>query len=535
MALHLLGQQVALRNLKLLLVGVAGQLDDLHPVQQGPGDGVGGVGGGDEQHVGQVEGHLQEVVPEGAVLLHVQHLQQGGRRVAPVVPPQLVDLVQQDQGVAAPRLIDGGDDPAGHRAHIGLPVAPDLRLVADAAQGNAGELPVHGPGHRHGHRGLAHAGRTHKADYLPLQIRGQLLHSQELQNALLHLVQAEVVVVQGLPGPLHAHPLLGLPAPGELQAHIQVVALHRGLRGAEGLFGQTAQLLLQLLPHLVGQLGLGDLLAVVLDLRVAALALAQLGLDGLHLLPQVVIPLVVRHLLPGPVLDLHIQPQDLHLPGEQAVQPLQAAHRTQLLQDGLLVAVAHGDILGDKVGDIPRVLAGQHVDEQVGGRLGGQLGVLAEHLIGGADQGLGLGGALPRLLLLDGLHLRLQVRGGAQQALQAAPVHTLHHHPYVVAGGAQDLPHRGDGANTVKVFCFRVFHRDVLLPHQKHRAAGGHGLFQGLDGDLPGHVEVDQHIGEYRQSPQGDHRHCGGFFHRPFFLHSSHFLSGILSQGPAGN
>ena len=246
-------------------------------------------------------------------------------------------------------------------------MAPDLRLITDAAQGNAGELPVHGPGHRHGHRGLAHAGRTHKADYLPLQIRGQLLHSQELQNALLHLVQAEVVVIQGLPGPLHAHPLAGLLAPGELQAHVQIAAQDRGLGGAEGLLGQPAQLLLQLLPHLVGELGLGDLLAVVPDLRVAAaLALAQLGLDGLHLFPQVVVPLIVRHLLPGPVLDLHIQPQDLHLPGEQAVEPLQAAHRTQLLQDGLLVAVAHGDVLGDIVGDIPRVLAGQHMDQQVG-------------------------------------------------------------------------------------------------------------------------------------------------------------------------
>ena len=118
-----------------------------------------------------------------------------------------------------------------------------------------------------------------------------------------------MVVVQGLPGPLHAHPLAGLPAPGELQAHVQIAAQDRGLGGAEGLLGQPAQLLLQLLPHLVRELGLGDLLAVVPDLRVAAaLALAQLGLDGLHLLPQVVVPLVVRHLLPGPVLDLHIQP-----------------------------------------------------------------------------------------------------------------------------------------------------------------------------------------------------------------------------------
>ncbi len=163
-ALQLLGQQVALGDLKLLLVGIAGQLDDLHPVQQGPGDGLRGIGGGDEQHIGQVEGHLQEVVPEGGVLLSVQHLQQGGGRVAPVVLAQLVDLVQQEQGVAAARLADGGDDAARHGPHIGLAVAPDLRLVADAAQRDAGQLPVHGLGHGHGDGGLAHAGRAHQAE-----------------------------------------------------------------------------------------------------------------------------------------------------------------------------------------------------------------------------------------------------------------------------------------------------------------------------------------------------------------------------------
>ena len=57
-ALELLGQQEVLGDLQFFLVGIAGQLDDLHPVQQGPGDGVQGVGRGNEQHVGQVEGHL---------------------------------------------------------------------------------------------------------------------------------------------------------------------------------------------------------------------------------------------------------------------------------------------------------------------------------------------------------------------------------------------------------------------------------------------------------------------------------------------
>ena len=133
---------MALSDLKFLLVGIAVQLDDLHPVQQGPWDGLCGIGSGHEQHIGQVEGHLQEVVPEGGVLLSVQHLQQGRGRVTPVVIAQLVDLVQQEQGVAAPRLADGVDDTARHGPHIGLAVAADLRLVMDAAQGDTGQLTV---------------------------------------------------------------------------------------------------------------------------------------------------------------------------------------------------------------------------------------------------------------------------------------------------------------------------------------------------------------------------------------------------------
>ena len=168
MALDLLGNQVALGDLHLFLVGVAGQLNDLHPVQQRPGDGVQGVGGGDKEHVGQVEGHLQEVVPEGGILLSVQYLQQSGGRVSPLIVAQLIDLIQQQQRVTAVRLLDGGNDTAGHGPHIGLAVAPDLGLIMDAAQGNAGHIPVDGPGHTGGNGGLTHAGRTHQTENLSL-------------------------------------------------------------------------------------------------------------------------------------------------------------------------------------------------------------------------------------------------------------------------------------------------------------------------------------------------------------------------------
>lgn len=89
-------------------------------------------------------------------------------RDPPLVVAQLVDLVQQQQRVAGARLPHRGNDAAGHGSHVGLAVAADLRLVVDAAQGDAGQLPVEGPGHAHGDGGLAHAGRAHQAEDLPL-------------------------------------------------------------------------------------------------------------------------------------------------------------------------------------------------------------------------------------------------------------------------------------------------------------------------------------------------------------------------------
>jgi hypothetical protein len=79
----------------LLVLGVAVELDEFHPVQQRCRDGVEHVRRGQEDHVGQVELHLQVVVPERVVLRRVQHLQQTLPRVAAVVRPDLVDLVEQ--------------------------------------------------------------------------------------------------------------------------------------------------------------------------------------------------------------------------------------------------------------------------------------------------------------------------------------------------------------------------------------------------------------------------------------------------------
>ncbi len=75
--LHLLTCQIFSGYMKFLILRITADLDDFHTVQQGPGDGLRGVGRGDEQHLGQINGDLHIVIPESHVLLSVQDLQKG--------------------------------------------------------------------------------------------------------------------------------------------------------------------------------------------------------------------------------------------------------------------------------------------------------------------------------------------------------------------------------------------------------------------------------------------------------------------------
>ncbi len=193
--LHGLGDQVLPGDGQLLQGGVAPEGDDLHPVQQGGGDGVGGVGGAEEENVGEVVGHVHVVVGEGAVLLRVQDLQQGAGGAAVEGVGQLIHLVQHHHGVGHPALLDAVHDPAGHGPDVGPPVAPDVRLVVDAPQAHPDVLPPQGPGDALADGGLAGARGPHEEEdgpgLLPLQIHdGDLL-----DHPVLHLVQAVVVLV----------------------------------------------------------------------------------------------------------------------------------------------------------------------------------------------------------------------------------------------------------------------------------------------------------------------------------------------------
>jgi hypothetical protein len=57
-------------------------VDDLHSVAEGLGHLGEVIRRRDEQHLAEVEGDLEVVVGEGVVLLWVEDLEEGGRRIA---------------------------------------------------------------------------------------------------------------------------------------------------------------------------------------------------------------------------------------------------------------------------------------------------------------------------------------------------------------------------------------------------------------------------------------------------------------------
>ena len=105
----------------------------------------------------------------------------------------------------------------GQRADVGAPVAPDLGLVVDAAQAHAHELAAHGLRDALAQRGLAHAWRADEGeDGAPDGVR-ERAHREVLEDALLDLLQAVVVLIEDARCLLDVQLVLAGHVPG--QAH----------------------------------------------------------------------------------------------------------------------------------------------------------------------------------------------------------------------------------------------------------------------------------------------------------------------------
>ena len=272
------------------------------------------------------------------VLLGVKDFEQRGGGIAAEVPADLVNLVQHEHRVAGLSAPDALDHLSGQRSDVGAPVPADLGLVVNAAQGHAHELAVERARDRLGERSLPHARRSYEADDGSFDLGLEPQHGQVVEDAFLDLVEVVVVLVQDRLGFVEVDFQLADLAPGQDHQPVEVgprdVVIDRGGRH----LGQPVQLAERFLARLFRHAGGLNLPPECIDLLRAVVGVAQLLLDRLHLLAQVVLALSLRHLGLDFRLDLRPELQNLGLLRESGHEPLQALGDSdgleQLLPEG---------------------------------------------------------------------------------------------------------------------------------------------------------------------------------------------------------
>ena len=225
--------EVAACDRDLLVGGVPVEADHLHPVEQRTGDRLGDVRGGDEEDLGEVDLDVEVVVAERGVLRRVEHLEQGGGRIAAPVGADLVDLVEEDHRVHRLRVAEGTHEAAREGADVRPAVAANLRLVTDAAKGHPHELAIEGLRDRFADGRLAGAGRPDQGEdrartlvRLDAALLAELRDRDVLDDAVLDVLEPGVVRVEDLAGPLGVEHLVGAVAPRHREQPVEVAADH---------------------------------------------------------------------------------------------------------------------------------------------------------------------------------------------------------------------------------------------------------------------------------------------------------------------
>ena len=468
------------------------------------------VGRGDEKDLAQIILHIQVMVNEHEVLLGVENLEQRRGRIAAKVHRHLVHFVQHEDRIARARLLHHLDDLAGKSADVGAAVAADLGFIPHAAERHADELAAGGLRDRHAERGLAHARRPDKAEDRAPGVLHQAAHRQELQDALLDLLQAVVVALEHLLGELEVADLLGFLLPRHRQQPVEIVA-------RDGRFGrhrrhvfQPLQLGHGLLERVLRHAGGFDALLQLVDL--ALLAAPQLLLDGLDLLVEVVFFLGLFHLPLHAALDGAVDVELLDFDIEHFGHPRQAVDRIEdfeqllLLFDGELEIGPHG------IGQLARVVHPDGRDHRLVIQVLAELYVLLEQARDAADE---------RVQLRPGLHLVCRSTNDRAEE-PFIVVHRDHFAPFdaldqdfdVAVRQFQALDNVDDRAYRVNFVGLRFVDRRIVLGRKKDFLVPGHRFFQGPDARFAAYHEGCHHVRKDDHIADRHHRQtlCIGFF-----------------------
>ena len=489
------GDQVSLGDLHLLLRDVAAHLDHLHTVTQGAGDVADVICRGDEECPAEVVVEVEVIVVEGIILLRVEHLEEGAGGVALVVVGELVHLIKDEDGIARAGLKEALDDPSRHRPYVGAAVTADLRLIVHATEGDPDILPSKSAGDALAEGGLAHSGRAVEAEYRCVEVALELQYREMLKDALLDLLEAEVVLVEDALGGLDIEVILRHLIPGQVEDRLAVLQLDAVVRALGAHMPQLGDLLVEGLAHLGGPLFLSPLGEHRRDL--VLIVVGELLADLLHLLLEEVVPLLLIHLALRLMADLLPQGLQLsHLIEEREEEEAALLHvRGEEEQDLLLLLL--GEIAGAEVDDHRRVLQSVSRCNEGLGHVALEDQELDHHLLDRHGEGAILHIALVRHRLgAEGVG-GLDKWGDAYEVAQPHAHLTLHHdgkHPVAHIG---HMHHLSDDAVVDQVLAGRLLNGRVLLRRHKDMLILRRGeIVEETLRLIPADDERHRHVGE---------------------------------------
>jgi hypothetical protein len=241
-------------------------------------------------------------------------------------------------------------------------VAADLRLVADAADRDAGELPAQRLGDRLAERRLADSGRADETEDRAREVAVLELRDREvLDDPILDLVQVVMVRVEHLARLDEVEVVLRLLVPGQADDPLDVGADDAVFGGGGRQLLEPPQLAVDRLAGLLRELHLVRPVSELRDLGLLRVGFAELLLDRLQLLAQEVLALRGFHLRLNLVLDLGAELRDLELAVEDHEHIAQPLLDVVLLEQLLLLLGLEAQRRGDQVAEGARVV-------DVGGR-----------------------------------------------------------------------------------------------------------------------------------------------------------------------
>ncbi|MNC25480.1 hypothetical protein D3C75_735690 [compost metagenome] len=260
----------------------------------------------------------------------------------------------------------------------------------------------------------------------------------------------------------------------------------------------------------------------------AALLLAKLLLDGLHLLPEIIFLLGLLHLLLDPLIDLALQLQNLSLIVQEVQQLLKPLPDIQGFENILLILDLERQMTADHIRKPARLInignGGQCLRRNLLGKIDVVL-KLAQH---GTHQRIDFGIVGRFLMPFPHCHLiKLIVR---HKLRNLRPVNPFHQHPDGAVGQLQHLADTGNSSHTVYIFFRRLFDIHFGLGAQQNQTVLHHGLFQRLDGLFPAYIQMQHHAGINKQTAQ---RQKGNLAEFPFIGIRYHCMTPPFGQNNA--